>query len=304
LLHAGLDWSEELVFGLASGLWFLAFRADGMSPSRFFIGRSGLFEQHFAANTGLELAEETTRDVVKAVGDIKTLIDAGKPVLLKADIRYLPYYATETEFNGHKIVCAGYDDEADEVLVADTHFEGLQQIRFEDLRRTLTSTGAPLYFPDCVYGPVLRSARERPLRDAVESSLATTAKYMLHDPSEMGGLTSMAEMAEELPSWRTRSDAKWIARFSYQVIEKRGTGGALFRRMYTRFLREAGTHADVRASWVEEMTRAAELWTSVAELLKRASEGEDAAWQEAGARAREVAAKERALFEQIEQAFA
>ena len=47
-------------------------------------------------------------------------------------------------------------------------------------------------------------------------------------------------MAGEIESWpEATDDWRWCARFNYQVIERRGTGGANFRRMYARFLEEA-----------------------------------------------------------------
>ena len=43
-----------------------------------------------------------------------------------------------------------------------------------------------------------------------------------------------------LPSWKERPDADRCFRLAAQVIEQRGTGGGLFRRMYAQFLEEAG----------------------------------------------------------------
>ena len=49
-----------------------------------------------------------------------------------------------------------------------------------------------------------------------------------------------ALLADELPEWNGRPDADRCFRLAAQVIEQRGTGGGLFRRMYAQFLEEAG----------------------------------------------------------------
>ena len=64
-------------------------------------------------------------------------------------------------------------------------------------------------------------------------------------------------------------DWRWCARFGYQVIERRGTGGGAFRLMYSRFLEEAGrAEAPLAAG-------AAARWTALAGALHAASESED-----------------------------
>ena len=59
---------------------------------------------------------------------------------------------------------------------------------------------------------------------------------------EFSGLDAVRRLAEEAGSWpEAAEDWQWCARFGYQVIERRGTGGGAFRLMYSRFLEEAGT---------------------------------------------------------------
>jgi len=53
------------------------------------------------------------------------------------------------------------------------------------------------------------------------------------------------------------------------VIERRGTGGGNFRLMYARFLDEAGYEESALAG------KAAELWSTLAESFRSASEQEE-----------------------------
>ncbi len=53
---------------------------------------------------------------------------------------------------------------------------------------------------------------------------------------------SFDRLAAEAGSWpEVAEDWQWCARFGYQVIERRGTGGGAFRLMYSRFLEEVAS---------------------------------------------------------------
>ncbi len=85
----------------------------------------------------------------------------------------------------------------------------------------------------------------------------------------------------------------WCARFGYQVIERRGTGGGNFRLMYSRFLDEAGRDEAPLAA------HAAALWTALAEGLLAASEAEEPQpelWSRVDAAAAEVLDAEERLW--------
>ena len=76
-------------------------------------------------------------------------------------------------------------------------------------------------------------------------------------------------------AWR-EGDWRWTTRFAYQIIERRGTGGGGFRKMYAEFLNEAAS-ADPRISDLQLpqlMTDCAACWTSLALALKAGSESE------------------------------
>jgi hypothetical protein len=77
------------------------------------------------------------------------------------------------------------------------------------------------------------------------------------------------------------------------VIERRGTGGGNFRRMYARFLEETGYGESALAA------EAAECWTRLATALQEASESEEpkpALWSRIGEDAGGVLEAERRLW--------
>jgi hypothetical protein len=116
------------------------------------------------------------------------------------------------------------------------------------------------------------------------------------DPAlgEYEGLPAMRRLADELPSWPTQlADWQWCARFCYQVIERRGTGGGNFRRMYSRFLAECGREEAGLAA------EAASRWTELAGTLLVASESDEpnqALWAQAGEQVRGVLETEERLW--------
>ncbi|HET8593138.1 MAG TPA: DUF4872 domain-containing protein, partial [Solirubrobacterales bacterium] len=102
-------------------------------------------------------------------------------------------------------------------------------------------------------------------------AIERAAKQML-EPSlgEYEGLPALRRFAAEVGDWPDATeDWQWCARFLYQVIERRGTGGGNFRKMYARFLEEAGSaEADLAAE-------AAEDWTKLALSARDASEPDE-----------------------------
>jgi hypothetical protein len=89
-------------------------------------------------------------------------------------------------------------------------------------------------------------------------------------------------------------DWQWCARFAYQVIERRGTGGGNFRLMYSRFLDEVGESAGAKLA-----ARAAANWTELAGAFREASDEEEPGaetWKRIGELTGSVLASEEELW--------
>lgn len=268
LRWAGEDLSEPMVFGLGAGLGFYYLQGEGFSPSRQIVGRSMNLEEQAADALGLTLRRHVPEDADAAWGQLRQTLEQGRPVMLQCDLSKLPYWETDTPFAGHRIVVAGWEPEADEVLVADTHFPGLQSVARQDLRRARSSTDAPAFEERFTWWE-LEPGEARPVEEAVQESLEVNENIMEEDPTGVGGLEALESFAAEVGNWREREDAVWCYRFAYQVIEKRGTGGGNFRNLYRDYLHEVSELVPSvgQQQLAISMTRTADAWSTLATYL-------------------------------------
>ncbi|MEZ5076238.1 MAG: BtrH N-terminal domain-containing protein [Solirubrobacterales bacterium] len=299
LAFHGVEISEEMAFGLGAGAGFYYLTIEDASPSRWFNGRTARLEESFRDLTGTALQMRTF-----AAGDAATWeaaraeVDAGNPALLLTDIFHLDHYGSSAHFPGHAVVLAGYDDEV--AHLSDTAFEELQTTRLDHLAKARHG-GHPAYPLEGHMFTVSGSVDRAQLEAAIPAAIAAAAQEMLH-PSfgEFGGLPAVERLAAEAGAWPEQADDwRWCARFGYQVIERRGTGGGAFRPMYSRFLAEAGRpEAPLAAA-------AGERWAELGEAFRLAGEeGEPRPelWQAVGAAAQATAAAERQLWESLVRA--
>jgi hypothetical protein len=268
LAFDGIAISEEMALGLGAGVCFYYLSLDGQSPSRFTNGRVGRLEEQFLELTGSPLRFQTFEGPDESWAAARAAVDAGRPALLITDLYYLDHYGKSAHFPGHAVILAGYDDEV--AYLSDTSFDELQQTRLENLARA--RHGEHPVFP--LDGQLLTVPDPGALADpraAAPAAIRRNAKQMIEPAmGELEGLPALRRFAAEVGEWPAAiEDWQWSARFCYQVIERRGTGGGNFRLMYSRFLAEAGR---------EEAGIAAEAaagWTSLASSLLEASEAEE-----------------------------
>jgi hypothetical protein len=225
----GVEMSEGMVLGLSSGLGFFYIRSDALSPPRMFHGRTASLEQDFCANTGLAHENRVGLDDDLAWADLRRQIDSGRPALISTDTFYLGYHNTTSHFPGHRVVVVGYDEEADQVFMADRKFEEYQVCSLEELRR---SRNADDYAASC-HNELIEFTGDvaftRPLADGIRDAALRNAREMLepldtHLPSESAmssavvGVAGIRALAQDLPHWKELEAWSWCARFGYQEI--------------------------------------------------------------------------------------
>ncbi len=272
LRHAGVELSEAMVFGLGSGLGFYYVKDDSVSPSRQFMGRHWALEENTAEILGLKLVAHRTDDPQEGWQGVKSAIDAGYPALVQCDLLYLPYWRARTSFNAHRVVVVGYNEGTREVIVADTQFEGLQRVSYEELAASRASMAGPTYGNRQLFW-TLEPGKALPVQDVVRAAIEKNARVM-EDESDPGqGLVALRAFADEVADWRELADASWCYQFGYQLSEQRGTGGGNFRAMYREFLFEAAAKYPgvVDRNLGVSMARTAQAWTTLADYMRAMS---------------------------------
>jgi hypothetical protein len=269
LAFKGLEISEAMAFGLGAGPCFYYLKIEDAKPSRWFNGRTARLEENFADLTGSTLRLTTEEDPEVAWATARERVDGGEPALLLTDLYYLDHYGRSAHFPGHAVILAGYDDEV--AYLSDTAFEELQTTSLESLREARHGNH-PAFALEGHAFTVAETPTLDDLRGAIPAAIERAAKGMLASEwGDFAGIGAVRRLAEEAPNWpRDAEDWQWCARFGYQVIERRGTGGGNFRLMYSRFLAEAGETVGA-----ELAAEAAECWTSLAEAFHAASESDE-----------------------------
>lgn len=293
LAHDGIEISEEMALGLGAGVCFYYLHLDGQSPSRLTAGRVSRLEEQFIELTGSAIELDTFEDASASWQAARERVDAGRPPILITDLYYLDHYGRSAHFPGHAVVLAGYDDQV--AYLSDTGFEELQTTQLAHLAEA--RHGRHPVFP--LDGHMFSVPDPEALVDpsfAAPTAIDRNARQMIEPAmGEYEGLPALRRFAAELEDWPSEiEDWAWSARFCYQTIERRGTGGGMFRLMYSRFLAEAGRDAEGRLA-----ADAAQRWTDLAARLAEASEADRPLprdWADLGARARDVLRSEERLW--------
>src|SRR3954447_13130497 len=291
LTFAGLEITEEMAFGLGAGACFYFVPMDGQSPSRFTNGRTSRLEEQFVELTGAPIELQTFDDPQESWEAARASVAAGHPALLLSDLYYLDHYGRSAHFPGHAVVLAGFDSEV--AYLSDTGFEELQTTTLDSLAQARHAQHP--VFPLAGHMFTVSDLAGFDPATAIPAAVEMCAKRMMEPQlGDYEGLPGLRQFAAEVGNWpEVVDDWQWCARFNYQVIERRGTGGGNFRLMYSRFLEEAGYEEAALAG------AAAEAWTAVAAAAQAASEPEQpdpVLWEAVGTEAAVVLEAEERLW--------
>jgi hypothetical protein len=302
----GVDVSEAMAFGLGAGLGFFYVASPQLSPSHQFHGRAVHLERTACEVLGAPARERTEEDPARAWEGVVAALGRGVAPILSTDLAELPYWRTSTRFGGHRIVLAGHDPARGVALVADTDRQGLVELPLDVLQRARASLAPPFPQPGHPWLEIERPPVRRPLAEAVADALRRQARDFLLDVTGAMGASALERWAEELPRWPEQfadeRDRAWCFRFGSQIVDKRGTGGGLFRTLYAAFLEEAEREVPgLRALGLSPRMRGlAGAWSALGGELRALSEapGAPVPAHVAGA-ARALARDERRYHEDV-----
>lgn len=267
----GLGLSEPFCFGLGAGLGFMYMALPGASPSRAFFPRNHSMESDFLDRAGAQWSLNTVPAGTDSFEAVRAEIDAGHPVIVNCDIFYLKYFQSRTHFNGHKIVITGYDTDPGRAIISDSEFDTIQEEPLESLAAARGSAAQPGMGAGSPWFRIRFPEKKTDWTLPVREAVLTQADGLL-DPAKPFSLAAMTRAADDLPRWAEIPDLKWTSRFAYQIIEKRGTGGGAFRKMYGDFLTEAATAVPALEGLGHDMASIGAKWTELSAILKAVSE--------------------------------
>ncbi|MGQ9514214.1 MAG: BtrH N-terminal domain-containing protein [Thermoproteota archaeon] len=272
--------SEEMVFGLDCGLGFMYWRSKEMSPPILIGGASNEGIVEACRILGIKVEIEKTESEELAWKGVKKMIDSNFPVVLRVDLNFLDYVKApmDLHFGKHTIVATGYDEEKGLAFVWDNRLEELQTISLISLSKARGSKFKP-FPPDNAWYRFDFPKSLTKLEGAIKMAVRENSETFLDPTIKNSGLRGIRYFAEQLDSWPSNlspSELVITLKVNNLFIEGFGDGTGLFRRIYSRFLKEA--HALLGDEELDEsgtlLEKSAEIWTKVGELFLKASDAD------------------------------
>ncbi|MEU5940537.1 BtrH N-terminal domain-containing protein [Micromonospora sp. NPDC047548] len=276
LRHEGLELSEPMLFGLGEGLGFVYWDAKSMDFP-FLGGRTKPFTitRTLANRLGLTLHTEETASPRRAWQNVAAALDAGRPVGLQLDSYHLDYFTTKVHFGAHFVAMHGYDD-THAYLIDTAQQGGTVTTTLTSLEQARNERG-PMTARNLSY-TVAGSAARTDLGDAIRAAILRNAHAFLNPPIANLGHRGIGKAARQVARWLDRSsDPHRDLSLAATLMERGGTGGALFRAMYRDFLAECATIVDDDNLHLGHQLYAevAPLWTEVSHHIATAGETGD-----------------------------
>lgn len=281
LEHRGLSFtgeplSESMVFGLAAGLDFRFGTPERMDPPVWITGRSATLEGDLCAHIGAGAELRQTDDPELGWRWVAERLERGEPALIWADIHELDYLQVHLHNTWHDLIVVDHDPERGTATVLDYAFDEPQVCSLESLARARNADAMPagpnrhatwfVEFPDALPDP------HATIAEAIRRAVANMRPDPETDPYRwLGepGLAGLAQFVNDFAAWPSRrlDLREWLRRIRL-LVERAGTGGALFRNLYAGFLAEAGELlADPALTEAADVyRRAAEAWSDAVRI--------------------------------------
>jgi len=295
LRQLDIELSEPMLFGLGEGLGFIFWNMKSMNFP--FIGgrvKPDVLTQNIAKNLNLGLTVKETVSTRKAWDNVKELIDSGQAVGIKLDCFHLQYFSKPFHFAGHYTALYGYDNE--NAFLVDTKQQGGQvKTSLKSLELARAEKG-PMSSKNLYY-TLFKTNKKFDLKTAIIIAIRNNAADYMNPPITNIGYKGILKTSVEIIKWfKSTSDIENDFKTSAMLMERAGTGGALFRNLYRDFLKESYNllKLDKLKSGHEAFVEIARLWTSVSDLFEKVSQTKDFKYiQQASDILKKIADKEK-----------
>ncbi|MCC7027357.1 MAG: BtrH N-terminal domain-containing protein [Saprospiraceae bacterium] len=296
-----IELSEPMLFGLGQGLGFIFWNMKTMNFP--FIGgriKTDLLTQNLAKNLNLELTVKETSSTQKAWESVKELLDNGKVVGLKLDCYHLEYFSNPFHFAGHYAAIYDYDNEA--AFLVDTKQQGGKvKTSLKSLALARNEKG-PMSSKNLYY-TLNKTDKKYDLKNAIVTAIRNNAIDYLNPPINNIGYKGILKTSKEIQKWFDSSkDIESEFKASAMIMERAGTGGALFRNLYRDFLKESyeTLKLDKLKQAHTEFIDIANLWTEISNLFLQVSKTKDRKYiEQASDLLKQLSTKEKNAMEKL-----
>jgi hypothetical protein len=254
--------------------------------------------QNIAKNLSLDLLVKETSSQQKAWDNVKVLIDNGQVVGLKLDCYYLEYFSRPFHFAAHYAALYGYDK--DDAYLVDTRQQG-GKVKTSLKSLALARSEKGPMSSKSLYYTINKTNKSIDLKNAVMTAIRNNAKEYLNPPITNIGYKGILKTSSEIVKWFKRSkNIENEFQTTAMLMEKAGTGGALFRNLYRDFLNESYDllKLDKLQLGHKAFTEIATLWLSVSDQFEMTAKTKDIKYiNKASDILKEISAKEKSAME-------
>lgn len=273
--------TEEQILGFGAGLGFVYqnYKNDGV----FVSGRNESIEFNFAHLLGYKYEQGSGNDFDLVWEKNCALLERKIPVIVDLNIQFLSYFSgyvkDDFRFGTHNALLVGYDRKF--VYLLDHRWNSCKKIPFEEYRLA-RSDGSGDVAPRNGWRVVIptNSDIENNYEYLFKASMETVISRMEHPFAFKLGLPGIKMFFKDTTRWLKNMDkeefADNIAKSSF-LIEKLGTGGGNFRRMYGRYMRgflDKGMDDNLIYETGSAYGQLAKLWKKVSEMMNSMFEPE------------------------------
>lgn len=252
LRHFNVNYSEEMLLGLASGVHMIVMQfqhgpfVGGLNAKNWDCLRNPLHRLN------IEFTLHETGSVSKAHHTLKSILRKNQPVVTFVDMAFLPHFFPSQvsvpnefmgHFGGHTLVVYGIDEIQGLAYVSD-RFARPTTIPLSLLQMARASKYAPFAPKNRILEiQSIPDSKNKISEQLILQAIQENCANMLHPPTKMLGISGFQKFASVFPSWWKKYQGNEFLSHLLNLfifLEVGGCGGAMFRDMYRIFLGEAG----------------------------------------------------------------
>lgn len=271
----GYKFSEALVLGISGGVEFSYVYSMNKDFPRLIFTRSPMIEFDFFKNLGIDFRWNKERNL--SFNEIKSAIDNNQPILALTDTQRLEFFGVTTPSMAyHTLTIIGYNEDDETVKISDMIGSNIFSSDYKSLVNAINIEKPPFFFKN-IWSPIEKIKINKSIEELIINGMRINALKMLFPPSEHCGVKALTKLKDEVSEWRKLENYQMSCLHVYLSIEKIGTGGSGFRRMYKEFLEEIPVHTNEInvENLIEKIGFIVDLYSELSENFKLFSKIDD-----------------------------